>query len=219
MLNEDCRFNTYDGTTISEVSFNNIFANRRVLICSSTQSRQAWSYYIDLAMAAESYKLLGVDEVYILSESLWTHAFLNEHSPLPSLSDIDNNFLTQLQALQNKTHQDIDFLSKNWAFQILINNGQIEQFYDQPTENYLKSMLKDGVIKSNSKFGHVIREVIMPNEHLIFTPTFLITTSLIPASGIQKEKQDFAKFLYFYRLCPNIKLKQYLLDTCGKTVV
>jgi hypothetical protein len=80
-----------------------------------------------------------------------------------------------------------------WTYQVLINDGEVEQITQQPLENYLATMLKD------TKNVLALKSIGLKNEKLIWTPTFLSRTIKL------------ARDIYYYKVHPNIELKKHLL--------
>jgi hypothetical protein len=121
------------------------------------------------------------------------------------LHDNDNGFVSYLREQQNKTEYTVDQLSKYWSYQVLLNDGKVEQFYEQPLEKYIKHLINAG----HRLFLDTHKFFITEGEHVgLFRPT------LIPS------EQDRIKMpnghLYYFNLWPNKKLEQYLLDTQKK---
>jgi hypothetical protein len=190
------QFELYDKNCFSTISWHDLFAGRRVLICSLNRLGYCFlqNYTRDIVAYSELYKLLGVDEVYFLVKSGLSFATLtNRDQGLPCLGDSNAEFLLHLDSLvNNKVHPPLH-LTTFWNFQALINDGKVEQITQQPLENYLVTMLKD------TKNVKALQKIGLKNEKMIWTPTFLSRTLTL------------ARDVYFYRLHPNIALKEHLL--------
>ena len=142
------------------------------------------------------YKLLGVDEIYVITSSGLSFATVtNRANTIPCLCDIDSEFLSYLNKLVNNKEYTKHHLTANWTFQALINDGNVEQITQQPLENGLATMLKE------TKNIAALRKIGLKNEQLIWTPTFLSRTITL------------ARDIYFYRVHPNIALKKHLFST------
>ena len=153
------------------------------------------NYLIDLQIYREMYKELGVDEVYLISCSRLGLVGLLNRTSTPCIADIDAEFTLHLNSLVNKKEYSKQHLSAFWAYQVLINDGEVEQITQQPLENYLATMLKD------TKNISALKEIGLKNESLIWTPTFLTRTIKL------------ARDIFYYRLHPNIELKKHLFST------
>jgi peroxiredoxin len=190
------QFELYDKNCFSTISWEEVFAGRRVLICSLNRLGFCFiqNYTRDIVLYSEMYKLLGIDQVYFLTKSGLPYATLtNRDQGLPCLGDYNSEFLVYLDKLVNKTEHPVTHLSSFWTFQALINDGEVEQITQQPLENYLVTMLKD------TKNVKALQKIGLKNEKMIWTPTFLARTLTL------------ARDVYFYRVHPNIALKEHLL--------
>jgi peroxiredoxin len=148
LLNPNLRFSIYKNNKIQQITYQDLFTNRRVLICSAVRPWQLiTNQYIEyLIEEAVQYKTQNIDEVYIVnsSDGLFVLAQFDKIYPqIPALYDSNCDFVSYLKETQNK-QQDLDKLSKYWSYQVLINNGQIEKFYEQPTEKYVKNIIDSG---------------------------------------------------------------------------
>jgi hypothetical protein len=158
------------------------------------------NYVRDIVLYSEMYKLLGVDEVYFLTKSGLPFATITNRGlvtskefGLPCLGDRDAEFMVYLNNLVNNNAHSPLHLSYYWNFQVLINNGEVEQITQQPLDNCLVTMLKD------TKNVEALKKIGLKNEKLIWTPTFLSRTLTL------------ARDIYYYRLHPNFELKKHLL--------
>ena len=92
------------------------------------------------------------------------------------------------------------------SYQVLLNNGEIEHFQDQPTENYVKHLIKAGH-KLNLEYQKFF--ITEGDEVGLHRPTLTKEEQNFLSSG---DRCTPLEFMYF-NLCPNTKLNQYLLDT------
>ncbi|CAB5214554.1 hypothetical protein UFOVP190_162 [uncultured Caudovirales phage] len=207
MLTNDRRLIAYDGHAQTDLSWNDLFAGRRILLCSAIRFGCSRQYYKKLQIDAELYKLLGIDQVYLVTGVQFSQIILNHTCPLTSLYDKDHQLIEMLKTVRNKTHQDTAFLSHYWAFQALFNNGELEHFNDQPTENYLKNMLIDRAVP-DGKAASVISRLLVGKEDQFWTPPFLRRLNPTIDSAL-----NLTRTIFYYRLFQNTKLKQHLLDT------
>lgn len=196
------QFELYDKNCFSTTSWQEIFSGRRVLICSIVRPPLCFiqNYIIDLQIYREMYKLLGVDEVYLLSRSRLGLVSLLNRTTIPCMADVNSEFALHLNSLVNTKEYSKNHLSSFWAYQVLINDGEVEQITQQPLENYLATMLKD------TKNIAALKAIGLKNEKLIWTPTFLTRTIKL------------ARDIFYYRLHPNIELKKHLFSTYPNSV-
>lgn len=211
---EEIDFLTYQNNQVQTITFQDLALNKRVLICSIVRPTTvvADEYVNYMVKHIPFYKSKGIDEVYLITSAEGLFGVLRvgvQSTEVVRITDVNCNFVKWLSNKVGKTSLGIDALSKYWSYQVLLNNGKVEHFQEQPTENYIRHLIKE---------GH------KPNLHY---QKFFITegdkVGLFRAS-LTKEEQNFTdntkvgdrctplEFMYF-NLCPNKKLNEYLLDT------
>jgi hypothetical protein len=219
LLNPNIVFSTYKNNKLHEVTAQDLFSNRRVLICSIVRPRENLSnlYVKHLLEMKQFYLKNGIDDVYLVN-SAWGKIILARWDKLfpdaVGLYDNDANFVKALTAHIPK-QQDIDTLSKYWSYQVLLNNGNIEKFYEQPTEKYVKNIVESGfkIHLGNHKFF-----ALEDDDVLLHRPT------------LRKEEQNFEQIniddrnlvtgaIMYYKLWPNYPLQDYLVDNPVQTTV
>ena len=211
---EDICFSIYRNKEIQKITLQDLASNKRVLICSAVRiiMHLTDQYIKHIEEQIPYYKDNGIDEVYIVNSDsgLFALARFDRNFPnLPVLADTDQQFVKWVSESVNKTTPALDKLSRYWNYQVLLNDGKIEQWYEQPTENYVKHVIKAGY-KPNIHYQKFF--LTESNEVALYRPT------------LTKQEQNFTddtkvgdrctpmEFMYF-NLCPNVKLNQYLLDT------
>ena len=215
---ETTSFSIYQNNDLQNLTFQDLALNKRVLICSVVRvtDHVAHLYIKYIIEQIPYYKANGIDEVYLVVSNGGPFALVRFEKLFPEITtllDADLKFVSWVKEQVNKTSQDIDTLSKYWSYQVLINNGQVEQFYEQPTEHYVRHLIKA---------GH------KPN--LSFQKFFITEGDKVGLCrpSLSKEEQNYLimdgdrctplEFMYF-NLCPNTKLNEYLLDTAKQTSV
>jgi len=212
---KDFSFSILKNNEVQQITFQDLALNKRVLVCSVVRMHTHVSdlYVKELIKQVPMYKQQGIDEVYLINSShgLYILAKFDKLFPeITMLADTDNQFVTWISSAVNKTTQTLDNLSRYWSYQVLLNNGNIEQFYEQPTENYIRHLIKAGYkpnlehqkffITEGDQFGlhrpHLTREEQNTFGH-------------IPFDGARCTPLEFM----YFNLCPNTKLNAYLLDT------
>jgi peroxiredoxin len=189
------QFELYDKNCFSTITWQDLFAGRRVLVCSITRQPQVFvqDYIKELTALEEVYKTAGVDQVYLMaSPGLGFINLCNRPTTLGRLADVNREFNTYLNKLVNTNDRDSAFLGRFWNYQVLITDGQVEQITQQPLDNYVATMLKD------TKQYQLLKDLGIKNDNMIWTPTFLSRTI------------NAARDIYYYRLCPNTALRQHL---------
>ena len=107
------------------------------------------------------------------------------------------NFVTYLSQLLNKT-QSINTLASYWTYQVILNNGELEQFYEQPTENQFDNLITAGYSELVKNNAYLTKE----NEHLIFNRPSL--------NWGREQTYEVGGKLFYYNVWPNTKLDSYL---------
>jgi peroxiredoxin len=214
----DISFSIYQNNDLQKITLQDLAKNKRVLICSAVRITQFVThlYLKELVKQLPFYKANGIDEVYIVTSNGGPFALVRYEKMFPEIAtllDEDIEFVSWIKEQVNKTTPDIDTLSKYWSYQVLLNNGQVEQFYEQPTENYVKHVIKAGY-KPNLTFQKFF--ITEGDEVGLHRPT------------LTREEQNYLimdgdrctplEFMYF-NLCPNTKLNQYLLDTATQSSI
>jgi peroxiredoxin len=189
------QFKLYDKNCFSTITWQDLFAGRRILICSITRNPQVFlqDYIKELTALEEVYKTAGVDQIYLIAnEGIGFISLCHRLTTLGRLSDINREFTAYLNTLVNTNNRDAAFLAKFWNYQVLITDGAVEQISQQPLDNYLATMLKE------TKNVGLVKDLGIKNDSVIWTPTFLSRTI------------NAARDIYYYKLCPNTALKQHL---------
>ena len=141
------------------------------------------------------YKSFGVDQVYlIVSDGFAFCSACPRYHTLPIIGDVNREFTTYLNKQVNDNSRDASFLMRFWNYQVLITDGTIEHMTQQPLDNYLVTMLKE------TKNIGLVKDLGLKNDLMIWTPTFLSRTI------------NAARDVYYYKLHPNLELKQHLFS-------
>jgi peroxiredoxin len=200
---KNLHFSIYTNNKLQTVTGQDLFSNKRVLVCSVTRPYEFLTekYIQKLTDEMPWYKQNGIDEVYLINSAdgkLVLSIMQSSWPQLPGLYDHDFNFVKELKTYTNN-EESVEFLSRFWNYQVLINNGSVEQFYAQPTRDYIKNLCRDGHIRLVMQLKQWVYGY---DENLvIWKPT------------LRRHEHDwdtFGKF-YYYKLCPNKDLKNYLL--------
>ena len=212
---KDFSFSILKNNEVQKITFQDLALNKRVLVCSVVRMQTHVSdlYVKELIKQTTSYKQQGIDEVYLINSchGLFALARFDKIFPeITMLADTDNQFVKWVSANVNKTTPDLDTLSKYWSYQVLLNNGEVEQFYEQPTENYIRHLIKAG---HKPNLAHQKFFITEGDQFALHRPQLS-----------REEQNTFGHLLFdgarctplefmYFNLCPNTKLNQYLLDT------
>jgi len=228
---EDISFSVYLNNKLQNITFQDLASKRRVLICSVARAYQhLTTVYINRIIdQLPFYYNNGIDEVYLVFSSggVFPLARIDKVFPgITGLADIDQTFVTHMRNYAKKTTESLDYLAQFWSYQALFNDGVLEQFYEQPTENYMKHLLKAG-LKPNDTMRHLLAtegDKFVLQRHLVSRFEQFTDDKNLPNYEHRDEKKyPFHKctpleFMYF-NLCPNKKLNEYLVDTRQQSVV
>lgn len=144
---QDAMFISNSSTGLTQKSFLEIFANKRVLVCSvnNPHNRVTQVYMKYLSRLLKKIKNYNIDAIYTINSfDLWSIPVVEKFFPqLVPLVNQDCKFVEYLLHMYNKdTSYTARFLSEFWEYQVLLNNGVVEYFAQSCTEN-LKIKLKE----------------------------------------------------------------------------
>lgn len=210
---ENIKFSTFQDGEINQVSAQDLFRNKRVLICSLTRphDRIAGQYAEYMESRLDFYKASGIDEVYFVNSSqgkflLAIYGTRVKNNQILLLSDSEQkSFVSYLRSLRNKEDQTVDFLSTYWNYQAVFDDGKLEFFSESSTTNPVKEaiMHDPGFMKI---YGH--RYITENPELIVWRPSLLFS---IPG------EDKLFKLIYYRNLWENTKLEKFLVDTLGAT--
>ena len=199
----DCKVLIYSDKQVKKIQLQNLISERRVLICSVTKhiSSLHHNYFAYLNQIRKYYQN-EIDDVILLNSNngIYSQIRLERFDiNLLYVSDSDTEFVSWLKTKQNKT-QSVSYLAKFWDYQVLLNNGEIECFYEQPTENRIDKLINSKLV--DAEFLKKFEQLAQFDERLIFDRCSL-------RYGDEQTDQ-FGGKLFYYNLWPNVKLEDYL---------
>jgi len=209
LLNPNIVFSKYTDNKLIDITAQDLFSNRRILICSVVRPRenldQKYADYIQSLIPF--YKQHGVDDVYLINSSAGKFGLVRlekNHPQITSLYDNNADFVRVLATQLNKK-PTVDILSKYWSYQILVNNGKVEQFYEQPTENYIKHIIDAGykIDLGNHKF------FALEGDRALHRPSLRVEEQQFEHINIEQKHLITGAIMYF-NLWPNNLLYNYL---------
>jgi hypothetical protein len=205
---------------IQEVSYDALFKNKKILICSLPRYHEFVNhrYVRYVNELKDRYKdSCNLDAAYIVNSSPSSFFLRCGDSFWPnilSLHDESNKFLNYLKNLKNRP-ESLKYLSKNWSYQALFIDKNLELFAEQPMqkrhEEFLNFLKKTGEIQRLLKLEE--------------------KSSVVTLRGIFKNSEEYAyerpiNFSYnektlqdkinYYKLWPNKTLEEYL--SIGKKI-
>ena len=199
----DCKLLALSNGEVKSLQLQNLISGRRVLICSVTRQISALhhNYFAYLNQIKKSHQN-DIDDVILLNSNngIYSQVGLEKFGiNLLYVSDSDTEFVSWLKTKQNKT-QSVSYLAKFWDYQVLLNNGEIECFYEQPTENRIDKLINSKLV--DAEFLKKFEQLAQFDERLIFDRCSL-------RYGDEQTDQ-FGGKLFYYNLWPNVKLEDYL---------
>ena len=199
----DCKLLALSNGEVESLQLQNLISGRRVLICSVTRQISALhhNYFAYLNHIKKSHQN-DIDDVILLNSNngIYSQIRLERFDiNLLYVSDSDTEFVSWLKSKQNKT-QSVSYLAKFWDYQVLLNNGEIECFYEQPTENRIDKLINSKLV--DAEFLKKFEQLAQFDEGLIFDRCSL-------RYGDEQTDQ-FGGKLFYYNLWPNVKLEDYL---------
>lgn len=199
---------------IQEVSYDALFENKKILICSLPRYHEFVNhrYVRYLNELIDRYKdSCSLDAAFIVNSSPSSFFLRCGDSFWPniiSLHDKSTKFLNYLKILKNRS-ESLQYLYKNWTYQALFINKKLELFAEQPMQNrhneFLNFLKETGemrkLIKSEEKSSVVTLRGLFKNteEYAYERP--------INFSLNEKILQDK---INYYKVWPNKKLEEYL---------
>lgn len=202
---ENITFSYFKDSKIQTTTFQDLFSNKRVLICSLTRAWESVSmqYVGYVESLLPFYKQHGIDEVYFVISTqgnffLAEYATKKENNAIPVFYN-NKTFVDYVSKLRNKTGRDLNFLSKFWNFQALFNNGDLEHFSESSTSNpYKEAAMADPLV-----FKELIKPFNAQDPELFLWREGLVFTNAIA-------KPELYKLLFYTNLQPNKSLEKYL---------
>ena len=183
---------------ITQVNFKDLLQHKRVLVCSICR----WTHALQVSYLKylNNLKLTNqnLDDIIIVDSFYGKFGLLRLRDLCGTMTPVlDPGSLVEFFAKHMNKTQDIQFLSKFWSYQVLIENGNIKKFYQQPTADYKKEIL--------DHFGHnanLLDPWLNKDESLVFERLDL-------ASGLE-QTFDIGRQLFYYKLWPNLELEDYI---------
>lgn len=128
-------FKTFYHGQVETFGYDDLFADRRVLVFAITQMRYYPSYvqFMSFAKAADQLKSLGIDDVCAINsfENLFGIWADHQSQNIKALPNIDGSFVRALAQYQGVDKPEKD-LKTVWQYITIINNGVPEKVWHNP---------------------------------------------------------------------------------------
>jgi peroxiredoxin len=140
-------FKTFYRNQMATFDYDNLFAERRVIVFSITNAYTTCSgkHMEQFEQAHKQLRELGIDDIYVIDSTDWlVGPWADKRSTdIKGLPDRNKQFVSALAQHYNISY-DIDELARFWQYIVIINNGEPEKFWYNPfTANTLLRVLKD----------------------------------------------------------------------------
>ena len=214
---KDVCFSIFKDNSIQTVSAQDLLRNKRVLISSVVRPCQVLTHKYITAVYNQKQFLFdhGIDEiclVYSAGGKFLLTRVTEHYKSFTGLYDNDQNFLKYLVEKQGKSLTDLRKLSNLWGYHALFNNGELEFFIDQPTDNFMKHLISHLSRRPDGErlmwyFRTNQKQYMDPQcEPLLFNRQVFSHFEKTPANG---------KLIFYYNtwLDGTTPLEKYLIDT------
>ena len=136
----------FQNNQIVRLQLENILLNKRILLCSVCRPAEVLTtkYVGYLETLGSKFLKQGLDAIYLIDScnGLFSLCRLEKLSNnLLGMHDHNKEVISWLAKYINKK-QTLDQLALIWSYQVLINNGTIEKFYDQPTIDQKRNLVR-----------------------------------------------------------------------------
>ena len=165
----------FQNNRIERLRLENILLNKRILLCSVCRLADSLTakYVEYLETLGSKFLNQGLDGIYLIDScnGLFSLCRLEQLSGnLLGMHDHNKEVISWLAKSINKK-QPLDQLALIWSYQVLINNGTIEKFYDQPTIDQKRNLVKAKIndlefIKKFMKYSNVSEDLIFNTSAL-----------------------------------------------------
>lgn len=215
---KDISFKTYQNNILAESAAENLFNNKKVLVCSIVQTMGkgvANLYLKHLADIKKKYISLGLDEIYVVnsSDQIWLLPKVLAFFPdLIPLLDYEQRFI---RYIEKECSANLDYS----PYQVLITNGVIEKIYNSTPKNFtsydlykkLLSYVKNNLSKISTvnlkKYKNLRQEILIEgiNRYIL---------SLKNKDQAYYDYRDleyaFDRAFFYYDVWPNTSLEEHL---------
>ena len=187
---------------IVEINFESYLKNKRVLLCSICRLAQNLTekYIKFLSSRQTIFKERGIDEICLINScdgKFGLYRIYRIASNLVSFHDVDLEVISWLSSQLNKK-QNINDLAKFWSYQVLLNDGLIEKFFEQPTENQRNDLLK----QFKNLHSADVKNLLNQSDEMIF--------NRLELRNKKEQTYEYGGKIFYYNLWPNIALENYL---------
>jgi peroxiredoxin len=223
---KDISFKTYQNNKISENNAEELFQNKRVLVCSIIQTMGkgvANTYLKHLAESKENYTKLGLDEIYVVNslDDDWLLPKVNAF--FPGLIPIIDHKKKFLKFIEEKYHNNKINLTST-PYQVLIKNVEIEKIYVTDSESSFKDYelckkllkyIRNNILKISTvdfkKYKNLKQQLLIEGIN-----RYILSLK----DNDQKKYYDyrdieytFNRAFFYHDLWPNVSLREHLLKT------
>jgi len=143
------KLKTIHNDQVATVDYCELFADQRAIVLSlpSLYLRESYSHVRQYKSEHEAFINNKIDKVYVINSY---HPLISNYvdsmfKPMLGLSDKNQEFVSAL-ATEVKSTKHIDFLSRRWEYVAIINNGNLEKFWQNP--------IPESISLRHYRYGH-----------------------------------------------------------------
>lgn len=161
-------FRTVHCDQVVTYGYNELFADRRVIVFSLTNTRTICSgrQVVDFGKHYAKFQEIGIDTVYAVDSTDWLVApWMSKRSKhIIGLPDKDMSFVKSLAEHYNYQKQTFD-LARYWQYIVIINKGEPEKIWHNPfNENAPLAILKDPSYRYRKLSAETVYKYLVDNK-------------------------------------------------------
>jgi peroxiredoxin len=161
-------FKTFYHNQVATFGYDDLFADRRVIVFSITNVRTICSgkQLHGFIENCKQFKQLGIDDIYAVDSTDWMigPAMDTRTQELKGLPDRDMSFVRALAEHHEYSKQTID-LARYWQYVVVVNNGEPEKLWHNPfKEGAALQILKDPAYRYRKLSANDILEHLVDNN-------------------------------------------------------
>lgn len=161
-------FKTFYHNQLETFDYDDLFANRRVVVFSLVNFRTICSakHLTSFIDTYSQFKELGIDDIYVVNSTDWlVGPYIDKRTEkLKGLPDRDMLFVQSL-AKHYGYEKDTIELARFWQYISIIDDGQLEKLWHNPfTSNTLLRILKDPEYRYRKLSADVVLKYLVDNQ-------------------------------------------------------
>jgi len=161
-------FKTFYHNQMETFGYDDLFANRRVVVFSLTNFRTVCSgtHLRGFVDSYTQFKELGINDIYVVDSTDWLIGpYIDKRAPdLKGLPDRDMAFVRAVADYYNYQKETFD-LARYWQYIVIINNGEPEKLWHNPfKEGAQLQALKDKAYRYRKMSAESVLNYLVDNQ-------------------------------------------------------